>query len=43
MLDLRLHRPLRERLPQPWANWLIGARNHWNAMRYGAAGNAAET
>lgn len=43
MLNLRLHRPLRERLPQGWTDRLIAVRNHWNALRYGTAGNAAET
>jgi hypothetical protein len=43
MLNLRLHRPLRERLPQAWADRLIDVRNHWNAMRYRESGNAAET
>ncbi|HEY3760390.1 MAG TPA: hypothetical protein VGN23_01405 [Verrucomicrobiae bacterium] len=42
MLGLRLHRPLRERLPQPWADRLVSIRNHWNAVRYGAKG-ALET
>jgi hypothetical protein len=43
MLNLRLHRPLRERLPQSWVDRLIGVRNHWNSLRYGMAGNAVET
>lgn len=43
MLGLRLHRPLRERLPQSWADRLIAARNQWNALRYGASGSAVET
>jgi hypothetical protein len=42
MLSLRLHRPLRERLPQSWADRLIAIRNYWNAMRYGTARSAAE-
>jgi hypothetical protein len=42
MLNLRLHKPLRERLPQAWADRLIALRNQWNAMRYGAGGSAAE-
>jgi hypothetical protein len=43
MLALRLHRPLRERLPQSWADRLAGVRNHWNALRYGMSSNAVET
>ena len=35
MLNFRLHRPLRERLPQSLADRLIAIRNQWNAMRYG--------
>jgi hypothetical protein len=42
MLNFRLHRPLRERLPQPWVDQLIALRNHWNAMRYGTARSAVE-
>ena len=42
MLNFRLHRPLRERLPQSWVDRLIALRNHWNAMRYGTAGSAVE-
>jgi hypothetical protein len=43
MLGLRLHRPLRERLPQAWADRLVSIRNHWNSMRYGAPKGALET
>ena len=42
MLNFRLHRPLRERLPQAWADRLIALRNNWNAMRYGTAKSAVE-
>ena len=41
MMGLRLHRPLRERLPQSWADRLVGLRNQWNTLRYGI-NNAAE-
>lgn len=42
MLNFKLHRPLRERLPKPWADRLITLRNHWNSLRYGMAGGSAE-
>jgi len=42
MLSLRLHRPLRERLPQSWADRLIAVRNYWNALRYRTAGSTVE-
>jgi hypothetical protein len=42
MLGFRLHRPLRERLPQSWRDRLVGLRNHWNAVRYGMSRDAAE-
>lgn len=35
-LKLGLHRPLRERVPQPWKDKLVGARNQWNAWRHGS-------
>ena len=37
MLNVRLHRPLRERLPQGWADRLVVIRNQWNILRYGIA------
>jgi hypothetical protein len=42
MLNFRLYRPLRERLPQSWVDRLIALRNQWNAMRYGATRSTAE-
>jgi hypothetical protein len=42
MLNYQLHRPLRERLPQSWADRLVTVRNHWNALRYGITGSAVE-
>ena len=41
-LKTGLHRPLRERVPQPWKDRLIGARNKWNAWRHGGKPAAAE-
>ncbi|HEU5397345.1 MAG TPA: hypothetical protein VFV81_09270 [Verrucomicrobiae bacterium] len=35
MLSLRLHHPLRERLPRSVADRLANMRNQWNALRYG--------
>ena len=42
VLQLRLHRPLSERLPQSWKDRLVSVRNYWNALRYGASANAVE-
>jgi hypothetical protein len=36
MLRLRLHRKLRERLPEEWVDYLAGIRGRINAMRHGA-------
>lgn len=43
MLNLRLHLPLRERLPQSLANRLVAMRNQWNALRYRTAESATES
>lgn len=42
MLGLRLHRPLRERLPRSLADRLAAMRNYWNTLRYRTAGRTAE-
>jgi hypothetical protein len=42
MLNLRLHLPLRERLPQSWTDRLVAMRNQWNTLRYRTEGSASE-